>query len=254
PTNAVLFHTDAARALAQLDRLPEAMAEADKAVQSAGDEERPALRRFHVLLLSRAGQLDCAVAECQEMLKQAVLAAEVIEVRHLLSNAYSSAKDYARAEEQLEQVLKIDPNDATANNDLGYLWADQGKRLKEAEELIRKAIELDRRQRRAGRGDAGADSDNAAYLDSLGWVLYRQNRLAEAKVELEKAARLPAGNDPVIWEHLGDTYARLGQAAEARTAYTRAVQLYEQEHRRTPDPRCRDVQQKIKLLERETHP
>jgi tetratricopeptide (TPR) repeat protein len=253
--NAVLYHTDAARALTQLGRMPAALAEADQAVQSAGDEERPGLRRFRILLLTRAGQADRAVAECQEMLKQAVLTAEVNEVRHLLSNAYSSAKDFARAEEQLEQILKIDPNDATANNDLGYLWADQGRRLKEAEELIRKAIELGRRQRRAGRGESQEPPDNAAYLDSLGWVLYRQNRLAEAKVELEKATGLPDGNDPVIWEHLGDVYVRLGQAAQARTAYARSVQLYEQDRRQTlPDPHCRDVKQKIKLLERETHP
>jgi tetratricopeptide (TPR) repeat protein len=254
PANAVLFHTDAARALAALEKLPEALAEADKAVQAAGADDRPPLRRFRILLQIRAGEIDRAVAECQEMLKGVALATEVNEVRHLLSNAYTSARDFPRAEEQLEQILKIDPNDATANNDLGYLWADQGKRLKEAEELIRRALELDRRQRRAGRGDEGADTINAAYLDSLGWVLFRQGRLAEARGELEKAARLPEVNDPVIWEHLGDTYARLGQAAQARAAYLRSANMYEQQRRQTTDPRYRDLKQKIKLLERETHP
>jgi tetratricopeptide (TPR) repeat protein len=254
-SNAVLFHNDAARALTQLGRLPEALTEADQALQSAGDEDRPGLRRFRVLLLIRAGQHKKALVECQDLLKAAVLASEANEVRHLLSNVYSSVKDYVRAEEQLEQVLKIDPNDATANNDLGYLWADQGKRLKEAEELIRRALELDRRQRRPARaGDPELPPDNAAYLDSLGWVLYRQGRLAEARAELEKAAGLPDGNDPVIWEHLGDTYSRLGQAAQARTAYQRSAQLYEQERRRTADPHYRDVKEKLKLLERETHP
>ena len=114
---------------------------------------------------------------------------------------------------------------------------------------------MDRRQRRPVRaGDPEVAADNAAYLDSLGWVLFRQGRLAEARAELAKAAGLPDGNDPVIWEHLGDIYSRLGQAAQARTAYQRSAQLYEQERRRRADPHYRDVKQKLKLLERETHP
>ena len=41
-------------------------------------------------------------------------------------------------------MLRFDPGNATANNDLGYLWADQNKNLKEAEEMIRLAIDADR--------------------------------------------------------------------------------------------------------------
>jgi tetratricopeptide (TPR) repeat protein len=49
------------------------------------------------------------------------------------------------------------------------------------------------------------DPENGAYVDSLGWAYYRQGRLAEARVQLERAARLTHG-DAVVLEHLGDVY------------------------------------------------
>ena len=57
--------------------------------------------------------------------------AEIMEVRYLLSNIYSAWRQMAKAEEQLEQILKTDPASATANNDLGYIWADNDKNLRD---------------------------------------------------------------------------------------------------------------------------
>src|SRR5207302_4646386 len=154
-----------------------------------------------------------------------------------------------------EAILRADPNNATACNDLGYLWADQGKNLREAEELIRKALDLARKQKRAGPPLGGdADKDNAAYVDSLGWVLFRRGQVDAARQELEKAAGLPDGEDPVIWDHLGDVYQHLELAAQARQAWQRALHLYEQEKHRRMDQRYRDLRQKLKLLETTVQP
>ena len=112
-------------------------------------------------------------------------------------------------EGQLRKVLESSPHDATANNDLGYLMADRNKNLAEAERLIRKALELDKQLRGATTAKA-ADEENAAYIDSLGWVLFRRGKLDEARRELERAAKLPDGeDDPVVWDHLGDVCFRL---------------------------------------------
>ena len=177
----------------------------------------------------------------------------------------------ARAEEQLQIVLKADPDNATANNDLGYLWADQGKRLVEAEQMIRRAIELDRRQRQgiaapalpgepaapppitpvaatSGEPGSAAVEDNAAYVDSLGWVLYRCGKIEQARKELERAANLPDGDDPVIWDHLGDVYQGLAMPADARRAWEHALRLFDQGPRRIEEDRYRDLQRKIKAL------
>src|SRR5206468_9699969 len=60
--------------------------------------------------------------------------------RSTLSTIYTNMGDFARGEAELELLFAREPDDATVNNDLGYLYADQGKNLDRAETMIRKAI------------------------------------------------------------------------------------------------------------------
>jgi Flp pilus assembly protein TadD len=164
------------------------------------------------------------------------------EIRYLLSNVYNAWKKLPECEQQLTSILRADPDNATANNDLGYIWADHNKNLDEAEAMIRKALDLDREQRKR----AGLDvEDNAAYVDSLGWVLFRRGKIEDALRELERAAKLPEGDDPVIWDHLGDVYRHLMRMDEARTAWRRAVELYDQNRRKKSDEKYRELQRKL---------
>jgi tetratricopeptide (TPR) repeat protein len=245
-TNHALFYGDLARALARKGEIEQALKEAARGLDRAADPERLSFRHLRVRILTMAERFDKAETECQALLKDFPQPGDVLETRYLLSGVYSAAKKYAQAEEQLEWILKIDPENATANNDLGYIWADQGKKLKEAEELIRKAVDLDRRQRKKLR-DGG--EDNAAYIDSLGWVLFRRGQIEAARTELERAIQLPDGDDPTIWDHLGDVYMRQGQLDRARTTWERARVLYERENSRTMDYRYKDLQRKIKMLD-----
>jgi tetratricopeptide (TPR) repeat protein len=252
-TSRVLFHVDLARALAQMGKMDEAVAQANSAVELARDDERLFCRRVRAQVLAEAERHDAAVTECQALLKEFSQPGEVRDIRYTLSSVYSSAKNYPRAEEQLQLILQADPGDATACNDLGYIWADQGKHLEQAEKLVRRALELDRKQRNSGtQVVADSDLDNAAYVDSLGWVLFRRGQLQAARQELEKAAALPGGaDDAVVWDHLGDVYHRLNEPARARTAWTKAIELYESARRRQLDERYREIQQKLKLLGRQ---
>ena len=250
----VLFHVKAAQALSRLGRFPEAIAEASAAVEAASDPNRLFCRSVRVQILASAQHFDQAIAECREMLKEHTRPEEVRNIRHTLSIVYTTAHDQARAEEQLRMILQADPNDATANNDLGYIWADQDKNLEEAEKLVRKAIDLDHKQRQSGREvDVDSDRDNAAYIDSLGWVLFHRGKLAEARRELEKAVVLPDGaDDPVVWDHLADVCYRLGDAHQAVAAWRKAVTCFEQVRERQTDKRYDEIKQKLKLLEPNT--
>ncbi len=249
-TNRVLFHVNLARALVLLDRNDEAIEEANKAVDFSGDDERAYSRGTRVRVLASAGKLDEAAADALAWLKEAKEADEVVECRYTLSQVYSQAKNYPKAEEQLRLIIQEHPDEATAHNDLGYTWADQGKNLDEAERLIRRALELDKKNRTTGtHADADSDRDNAAYVDSLGWVLFRRGKLDEAKAELEKAVKLPDGeDDPTVWDHLGDVYYRLNESQKAKAAWEKAVEL-SATGRRKADDRLRDLRGKIKLLE-----
>jgi tetratricopeptide (TPR) repeat protein len=250
-TNRVVFHLEMAEALAALGEMTEALRAAEDAVAEAGEPNRLLARRSRLLLWAQAGKKEEAVAEGQALLREYTKTDEVRDVRYTLSGVYSALKDYARSEGHLRAILREDPEDATACNDLGYILAEQGKDLDEAEQFIRRAIRLDRRQR--GQGSfvgLDSDQDNAAYVDSLGWVLFRKGRFDEARRELRRAVALPGGkDDPVLWDHLGDVYYRLNQPADARDAWQKALHLFDAGRRRHEVGRYRNLQEKMKLVE-----
>ncbi|HEX5273303.1 MAG TPA: tetratricopeptide repeat protein [Gemmataceae bacterium] len=247
-TQASFFRLQMAQALARLGKWADGLKEADAALAVAPDPSRLRCRETRVRILMMAERYEQAAAECKDLLKDYTAPDEVREIHHTLSVIYSSAHEYDKAEEQLKGMLDADPNDATANNDLGYLWAEQNKNLERAEAMIRKAIELDRKQRLTGTAlDADSDRDNAAYVDSLGWVLFRRGRLDEARQELQKAVALPDGaDDPAVWDHLGDVCARAGDGEKARAAWARAVELYEGGGERPKDDRYKEIKQKLR--------
>jgi tetratricopeptide (TPR) repeat protein len=250
-TNRVLFLLEMAQSHMALGHVRESLAAADDAVHTAGDADtalRCRLVRAEMFL--QAEQPEQAIAECQALLKEYNQAGAVRDIRATLSAICSAAHQYERAEEQLQLILKEDPNDATANNDLGYLWADQNKNLDEAEKLVRKALELDAQQRKAGSGvSLDSDRDNAAYVDSLGWVLFRKGDLATARRELERAVKLSGGNDdPVVLDHLGDVCFRLKETERAGQVWKKALQLYDAGVRRRTDDRYREIKAKLELL------
>jgi tetratricopeptide (TPR) repeat protein len=126
-----------------------------------------------------------------------------------LSNVYVTQGRLREGEEVLEQVLKESPDDPSVNNDLGYLYADQGKNLEQAEKMIRKAI--------------AAEPDNGAYLDSMGWVLFKLGKYQEALPFLEKAVQNASGGDETLWDHFGDVLEKLNRKDKAVEAWTKAL-------------------------------
>ena len=62
-------------------------------------------------------------------------------IRQNLSVIYVNRRDFAKGEAQLELLLQRNPDDPGPNNDLGYLYAEQGKNLEKAESMIRKALQ-----------------------------------------------------------------------------------------------------------------
>jgi tetratricopeptide (TPR) repeat protein len=249
-TNRVLFHEYLARAETALGNSAGALKAAEAAVKEADEPNRLRAHLLRAEVLSGAGKHEEAVAECQKLLKEYNQGGDLRDVRVLLSSVYATAGRHDQSEEQLELVLCADPNDALANNNLGYQWADRHKNLAEAEKLIRKALELDRRQRTSGTAlSVDSDHDKPEYIDSLGWVLFRRGRLAEARQELERALALPGGDDdPVVWDHLGDVCFRQRESARAARAWKKALALFEAGARRKSDPRYKEIREKLRLV------
>lgn len=118
--------------------------------------------------------------------------------------------DEAKARMALELLRREYPDEPEVANSLGYFLAEKGKDLDLAETLVDEALK--------------AEPGNGAYLDSMGWVMYRNGRLEEAFDFLIRAVNvLP--DDPVILEHLGMVLNDQGQGAEALDVLKRALAL-----------------------------
>ena len=174
------------------------------------DPSNPDFNRLLGYILTQFGRVNEAIALYRSLLDRYPNNREVIRLaRSGLSVAYINLGDYAKGEAELETLLQTDPDEPGVNNDLGYLYADQGKNLERAEAMIRKAIQ--------------EEPETAAYLDSLGWVLFKRGKFKEAVEPLEKAVQnLSSGGDSTIYEHLGDVYLQLQEVAKAKEAWEKA--------------------------------
>jgi tetratricopeptide (TPR) repeat protein len=128
-----------------------------------------------------------------------------------MGSAYERNGDMAQAETYFRKCLELSPKYAEAMNYMGYMWAEKGMRLEEAHALIAKAVEL--------------EPDNAAYLDSLGWVLFKQRRYDDALKYMKLAVKHTEEADPTLYDHLGDIYAAQKNLSEARNAWKKSLEV-----------------------------
>jgi tetratricopeptide (TPR) repeat protein len=195
------------------DALKAARVAAEKRPKSARFRARPAW------VLSMGKRRDEAIREYREVLAafdrdhgSPEVRDTLRDVRLALSDLYSDKGDADGAAEWLEQVLDEFPDDSAAMNDLGYIWADAGRNLLMSKRLIEEAL---------------ADKpNNAAYRDSLGWVLFRQGKYAEALVELKKAVAASPKPDGSLLDHLGDAYAKNRQPDRAVEMWRKAADCF----------------------------
>ena len=103
-----------------------------------------------------------------------------------------------RAIPMFERCLEKDSSFANAHNYLAYTWAVRNERLDEALRHIQIALAM--------------EPENAAFLDTLGWVYFKQGQYADALKLLEKANELRP-HDPEIEDHLTQTREKLAAPA-----------------------------------------
>jgi len=262
---------DVFRQLAQLDpdsgarasvhvidtyRMARNTAEARQEAQAARQKypEDRAVRMAYASVLADVGNVDEGVAELRPLLngqrdreiylamaqlyekgKRFTEMAKVLDAAEKLSESnpdkeaihfmrgamYERMKKYDAAEAEFRKVLEINPQSAGALNYLGYMLADRNVRLEEAYKLIRQAVDL--------------DPQNGAYLDSLGWVYYRLNRLEDAEGQLRLALERIHG-DPTVHDHLGDVYFKQGKLKEAIGQWQNALKEWEASPQSDHDP------------------
>jgi tetratricopeptide (TPR) repeat protein len=125
-----------------------------------------------------------------------------------LANAYQAHGDAAGTERVLRAVIARDPKNDVALNALGYFFAERGEQLPEAASLVERALAV--------------QPESASYLDSLGWVYFKQGRIADAIPPLERATKI-AEFSSLLQAHLAEAYFAAKRYRDAADAWTRAL-------------------------------
>ena len=157
-------------------------------------------------LLSRAGAHDDALQLFERALEAYPDEDDLIYGRALV---YEQMGDLARAESELRELIKANPDDARALNALGYmLVVHHQDRTQDALELVERALAL--------------TPEDAAVIDSMGWIQFRLGRVQQARQYLTRA--FEKLEDPEIAAHLGEVLWTLGERDQARTIWQEALQ------------------------------
>ena len=132
-----------------------------------------------------------------------------VDIRYAKASAYEDQGHIDAALRELKEILKSRPDDPAALNAYGYTLADHNRELGHARALIEQAY--------------ASAPKNAAILDSLGWVLYRQGQDERALPYLSAAYADDRGGD--IAAHLGEVLWQLGRRAEAERVWAEAADV-----------------------------
>ncbi len=186
----------------------EATVEYEIALRGALDID-PRNIRIHKSLTQiyfQEGKLSEAKKTCRVILE---LAPDDSEAYFFLGSIYEKQGKRKRAIGQFKKALKFDSEYHEALNSLGYVYAEESINLKLAEEMIKRALVY--------------QPTNGAYVDSLGWVYFKQGKYEEAINQLEQAVRFL--RDPVIYEHLGDAYLKQNEIVKAIENWHKSLDL-----------------------------
>jgi tetratricopeptide (TPR) repeat protein len=126
---------------------------------------------------------------------------------------YGRLGDREKAIEQYKRALDKGMDSFRVNNDLAYLYAEDGHHLDEALEAARAAVDV---------------APSVQTYDTLGWVQYQRGDYRAALENLSKASAEGRPN-PEVLRHLGLAYLRTGQASQGAEALTKALQLVQRD-------------------------
>lgn len=182
---------------------------------------------MYVELLQRLYELDKTNLKIAESLaqyniqirdiKRAIQIYEEIQVTHpqyedgiyWLGFLYEEQGEREKAISKWKALLKLNPSHSNALNSLAYIYAEENRLLDEAERMIKVALTV--------------HPESVAYQDTLGWIFFKQEKFDEAKKIIEPVAE--KADDPIIMEHLGDIYTKLGENDKALKSLRKAFIL-----------------------------
>ena len=120
-----------------------------------------------------------------------------------LGDIYNTERKFASSDSCYDASLNLIPNNPTALNNYSYYLSERGERLTEAAKMSAQSLVL--------------RPNEANFLDTYGWILFKQGNFKDAKTYVKQAISKSGINDNVtsLWEHLGDIEYKLGNLEKA---------------------------------------
>ena len=136
----------------------------------------------------------------------------------LVSDIYAAMGDLYHVSEQPEEAyhcydsaLVYNPSNILVLNNYAYYLSEENKELDKAEQMSQRTIK--------------AEPNNATYLDTYAWILYKQERYEEALTYIERALATDSVASDVLYEHAGDICYRMGDTARAVSYWKQALEV-----------------------------
>lgn len=168
-------------------------------------DDVPQFYAFYASLLEEQNQVAAAIALLTDSVKKFP---SHTQLHFFLGSMYDRAGQPKKTVEHMELVIQIDQQHVQALNYLAYTLAEMNSDLPRAEKLVRRALDL--------------KPEDAYILDTMGWVLFKQQRFQDSLQFLEAAYRVKS-DESVIAEHLADVYVKMQLMEKARVMYKKAL-------------------------------
>lgn len=127
-----------------------------------------------------------------------------------LGDAYAGLDNWEEADEAYEWAIRLDSENDVALNNYAYYLSVRNKKLEYAREMSRKALDI--------------NPQNAAYLDTMGWIYFKMGEYDQAKKYIRAAVDTGSAS-PTVLEHMGDVYEKLGDLENARYYWRKALEF-----------------------------
>ncbi len=168
------------------------------------------LNLFYGLALNRAGKNSDAVAPLE---KAVSLKPTDMDALSTLALVYEALNRYDDAYRVYDTALKVDPKNSLILNNYAYSLSERGLELEKALKMAQLAIQL--------------DSNNSAYLDTIGWVYFKLGDYKNAESYVKQALSMRTspdeGSPATLEEHLGDIYEKMGDSKAAVEYWEKAL-------------------------------
>ncbi len=157
------------------------------------------------------GMLDSAIIDARIVLTLKPEKSIRIQAYNILAEIYRTKQQYELSDKYYEDILKIDPENLMIRNNYSYYLSVRGEKLEHAKELSLLTIQK--------------EPENATYLDTYGWIMFRLGKLKEAKEYIEEAIRFGAVNNPEVLDHFGEIMLKLNKCKDAIEAWEKVIEI-----------------------------